>query len=98
MTAYLNQAAIYSKQKKWDKVIKNCGIVIDKQPTNVKAYFRRGTARMNYGFLEEAKNDLLKAQELDPKNADVVSTLKTLAQKQKEANEKQKKMWGGLFN
>ncbi|KAL4438419.1 hypothetical protein ABPG74_009458 [Tetrahymena malaccensis] len=96
-TAYLNQATVYNKQKKWDKAIKNCTIVIEKQPKNVKAYFRRGTARMNYGFLDEAKADFQKAQELDPSNAEVINSLKIVAQKQKEANEKQKKMWGGLF-
>lgn len=34
---------------------------------------------MNTGFLEEAKVDFLKIQELDPKNAEVVASLKTLA-------------------
>ncbi|EGR30370.1 peptidyl-prolyl cis-trans isomerase, putative [Ichthyophthirius multifiliis] len=97
MTLYLNQSAVLMKQQKWEKVVKNCDIVIEKQPVNVKALFRRGNARLNLGDLDQAKADLTKAHDLDKENQEIISSLRVLANKQKELVQKQKKMWGGLF-
>ena len=43
---------------------------------------------MNNGLLDEAKVDLLHAQQLDPANGEVIAALKTFVAKQKEMNAK----------
>lgn len=58
--------------------MKNCDIVIENQPTNVKAYFRRGNARMNANLIEEAKKDFIHALSMDKNNSEILAALKTV--------------------
>lgn len=49
----LNLSFIYYKQKNWELAIKHCKIVIDAQPTNLKAYYRKTMCLINLGKLQE---------------------------------------------
>lgn len=60
--------------------------MIEREPNNLKAYYRRGNTYFIMGFLDEAKNDLKKAYELDNSNLEVVALLKKIIVKQSETN------------
>ena len=46
--------------------------VLELQPENAKALFRRGVANMNLNNMDRAENDLKKAETLDPEGMSVV--------------------------
>ena len=64
---------------------------------NAKALFRRGTARMNLGLLDEAKVDLLAALKLAPNDKDVRAAIVSLKEKGEQAKKAEKAAFGGLF-
>lgn len=64
---------------------------------NTKALFRRGKARAELGQTDAAKEDLEKAQKLEPDNKAVKLELRSIAQQEKELYEKQREMYKGLF-
>ena len=43
--------------------------VLDVQPDNAKALFRRGVANMNLNKIEQAESDLRRAQEISPEGS-----------------------------
>ena len=63
----------------------------------MKALFRRGQAYYYLNELELASQDLILAGKLDPKNSEVVKTLKTVQDVLKQQKEKEKKMYQKMF-
>ena len=45
--------------------------MLELQPENTKALFRRGVANMNLNNMDRAENDLRKAETLDPEGKSV---------------------------
>merc|ERR1712083_710955 len=73
------------------------GKALEVEPNNVKALMRRGQARMQGGFLEEAKRDLKRAQSLDKSNSYIKKLLKVCTAKHKAYVEKQQKLYANMF-
>jgi FK506-binding protein 4/5 len=71
--------------------------VLEVEPQNVKALYRRGQAYVETLDLDLAEWDYKKALELDPQSRDVRSAYKTLKQKQVEQNKKEAKMYSNMF-
>jgi len=71
--------------------------VIDIDPDNCKAIYRRGIAHMSTGDLDEAKADLLAASKLDPHNAEIRLRLKECKDKILSCNQRRKDAFGGMF-
>eukprot|EP00128_Syssomonas_multiformis_P001239 Colp12_sorted_trinity150504_noHs@25564 len=95
----LNFAACKMKLEEWEEVIKHTTTVIEKQPNNTKALFRRGQAHLRKGRdLERAKEDFEAVLKFDPKNVEVPRELKVLAQKEELARKKEKAMFTGMFS
>jgi len=94
---YLNIAACKLKIGDYQDVIKNCDDVLKVQPDNVKALFRKGQALNTLDVWDEAKQLLSRALELDPQNTDVKKELAILKQKRQQQDQKDKKVFGGLF-
>jgi len=70
----------------------------------VKALYRRGLARSlawrkkaEMGDLDKAKDDMSEALKLEPSNKDVRRELNFLREKEREATEKQKKIWSSTL-
>ncbi|GIQ82512.1 hypothetical protein KIPB_003666 [Kipferlia bialata] len=59
-----NRAACYEKQGRPKKVVADCDLCIRIDPTYMKAYFRRGRARMGLSQWKPAYDDLVKALHL----------------------------------
>jgi len=81
---HLNRAACNLKLANNDLVIEDCNLVLEKEPTNVKALVRRGTALMNKEKYTEAKVDLIAATKLSPEDATITKLIQDLEEKVNE--------------
>ncbi|XP_055809233.1 70 kDa peptidyl-prolyl isomerase-like [Solanum dulcamara] len=84
LSCYLNNAACKLKMGEHQEASKLCSKVIDYDPCNVKALFRRAQAYLRINELEKAEIDIKKALEVDPNNRDVKMMYKELKNKQKQ--------------
>jgi peptidylprolyl isomerase len=100
VSCWSNAAMCHVKLKDWTEATKACNKVLstESEKSNIKCLYRRGLARMNTGFLKEAKTDLMAAYKLDNTNKDVRKALATLKQEVQKAKEKEKAAFGGLFS
>ncbi|XP_070021299.1 70 kDa peptidyl-prolyl isomerase isoform X5 [Nicotiana tabacum] len=84
-SCYLNNAACKLKIADHQEASKLCSKVIEYDPCNVKALFRRAQAYLRINELEKAEIDIRKALKLDPNNSrDVKLVYKELKAKQKQ--------------
>ncbi|CAI5712407.1 hypothetical protein KXD40_001680 [Peronospora effusa] len=96
-TCFLNAAMAYLKVENYGEAVSVATKALNNEPSNVKALYRRGVGRMYLNDLERAKEDLLAAGKQDPANRDVRRELEVLKKKMKEAREKEKSVFGGMF-
>ncbi|KAF1326373.1 Peptidyl-prolyl cis-trans isomerase, partial [Globisporangium splendens] len=97
-TCYLNGAMSYLKIEDYAEAVSLATKALKNDAKSVKALFRRGVGRMNLNELDRAKEDFVAAGKLDPANREVRRELEVLKKKMKEAREKEKSVFGGLFN
>lgn len=71
---------------------------LKKDPTNVKALYRRGLSRNHLGLVDEALDDLNKALELDPDNKPVKVEIASAKKHIADALKKQKAAYGNMFS
>ncbi|XP_078175800.1 70 kDa peptidyl-prolyl isomerase-like [Carex rostrata] len=93
----LNNAACKLKLKDYKEAEKLCTKVLELDGKNVKALYRRAQAYMNLSDLDLAEIDIKKALEIDPDNRDVKLEYKTLKEKVKEYNRKDKQLYSKMF-
>jgi len=74
----LNLAACKSQQEEWDDVLTNCRLALEINPRSVKALYRTGWAHLRRDKFELAKDALLSAYEIEPKNREVLAALAQL--------------------
>ncbi|KAL2925777.1 Peptidyl-prolyl cis-trans isomerase FKBP65 [Bienertia sinuspersici] len=72
----LNMAASLLKKKEFENVGQLCSIVLNYNPKNVKAMFRRANAAIGLGNYELASWDLRVALEVESSNQEVTRKLK----------------------
>lgn len=68
LSCYLNNAACKLKLEEYSEASRLCTKVIELDPSNVKALFRRSQAYMKTSELEKAEADLKRALAIDPNN------------------------------
>jgi len=66
MAILSNFAQVKLALKEYYQVIEHCSTIIEHQPENVKALYRRGKAHSLVWNMEDAKEDFLKVRQLDP--------------------------------
>eukprot|EP00483_Globobulimina_turgida_P011337 UN11359 len=72
LVAFNNMAAVYLKMQDYQRSVDKCSHVLDENPRNKKALFRRGMAYRKLGKLERARDDLIAAarsqnlEQIDP--------------------------------
>lgn len=76
--AYLNRSLCYVKLKQPDLAIKDTSYVLEREPTNVKALYRRGLAYKNKNEIEAAINDLKKILSIESNNQIAKNELQSL--------------------
>ncbi|GMF49967.1 unnamed protein product [Phytophthora fragariaefolia] len=96
-TCFLNAAMAYLKVEDYAEAVSAATKALNNEPANVKALYRRGVGRMHLNDLDRAKEDLLAAGKQDPSNREVRRELEVLKKKMKDARQKEKAVFGGLF-
>ncbi|KAF9168113.1 hypothetical protein DFQ27_003847 [Actinomortierella ambigua] len=92
---YANMAACHLKNQNWKRAIETATTALKHDETNTKAKFRRAQAKIQEGNLTSALQDL---EALDQKDAAVKAELQKIKQKEKEAEQKQRKQMGGFLS
>jgi peptidylprolyl isomerase len=97
LSCHLNAAQAYLSSKRWTDSIacSNKALTIDED--NIKGLFRRGSARRCAGFMNEAKDDLMKVLKIDPSNVSAKKELVLLKESIKAARQKERVAFGGMF-
>lgn len=80
-----NMALCDLKRKEWSRVVDTTTEILTRNPSNTKALYRRGVARIGQSKLQEAQRDLRAALELEPGNAEARARL---AEVQQEVRQK----------
>ncbi|PNF40621.1 hypothetical protein B7P43_G05929 [Cryptotermes secundus] len=78
---YANRALCYLKTQDLRSAEVDCTTALQLDSSYVKAYQRRAMARIRLGQLQEARADLLKVMELEPKNMESKAELMKLEKK-----------------
>ncbi|KAJ2488551.1 peptidyl-prolyl cis-trans isomerase cpr6 [Coemansia sp. RSA 2050] len=100
----LNRAMCYLKLGQFASAAGDCTIVLEYKDKEVsvkdrtKALYRRGTARRQLKMLEEAREDLLEARELDPQDKAISNELILVDRAIQEREKKEKQMYSKLFS
>lgn len=71
----LNLDACFNKKKEFEQVGYICTIILEFNPNNIKALFRRALAAFEFGRSDFACWNLLTTHELDPSNCEVAKKL-----------------------
>lgn len=93
----LNEAQMFIKQQEWQSAAEVCSSVLKREPENVKALFRRGTALSKDSDFSAAKADLVAASKLDPKSKEVRDALTACKEAEVAAKAKDKAMFSKMF-
>ena len=93
----LNIAAVLLKQNDFEAALKECEKVIEIQPENKKALFRRGQARFGLKDYDEALKDLQKVKALEPNDTGVANEIIKVKKAKQSYAEKEKKLYGKMF-
>lgn len=95
--ASLNLAAAALKQANWGEAVKQASKVLEVDPANVKALYRRAQARMALSDLLEAELDIKAGLLAHPDNADLAALARKLKVQTREVNKKEAKLYGKMF-
>ncbi|XP_058107370.1 70 kDa peptidyl-prolyl isomerase-like [Magnolia sinica] len=94
----LNNAACKLKLGEYSEASRLCTKVLDLDPYNVKALYRRSQSYMEMSDLEKAEVDIKKILSIDPYNRDAKLEYKKLRDKQKEYDKNQSKLFGAMIS
>eukprot|EP00375_Theileria_parva_P002292 XP_764970.1 hypothetical protein [Theileria parva strain Muguga] len=95
---YSNLCATYLELSNYSKAREAANDAISNNKNNIKAYYRRAQALFNIGLFEEALEDCNYLLEIDKSDPNVNNLLRKINLKLKQANQLQKKVFGGLFD
>ena len=95
ISALLNAAQCAIKLEDWRIVEGKTSKVLQLDKKNVKALFRRGIARTNLGDWYDAKEDLKKANGLDPKSKEIRQAFEDCKAAEAAEKEATKKLYAG---
>lgn len=83
-----NRAMAYLLLKKYSEAETDCALTLSLDPSYIKAYLRRGTARVALGKTTSARKDFMDALKLEPSNPQARSELKRIDNMEKRPAEK----------
>jgi len=83
--ALSNRAAAFLKLKQWRDAIRDCDAVLERDPTFVKAIFRKGCAYMGMERLDEAEQCFKEVLGFLPDDSQTLKQLRKLKAKKREA-------------
>lgn len=98
ITFQLNAAMTLLKLGKYNEATVKCEQVLESDPKNVKALYRRALCEMQRGMLDQAQVSLQQALAHDASNEAVLAKLEQVYQLKGEESQQQKRMFSGMFN
>mmetsp|Transcript_2324 Transcript_2324/g.3296 ORF Transcript_2324/g.3296 Transcript_2324/m.3296 type:complete len:415 (+) Transcript_2324:277-1521(+) len=97
LSCHLNAAQAHLSSKQWVNAISSANKALSIEENNIKALFRRGSARRHSGLFDEAKRDILEILKIDETNIAAKKELFLIKEAVKAAKKKEKATFGGLF-
>jgi len=97
VSCHLNIAAILLKNKEYSNVISELKHVLEIEPNNVKALYRRSIALSSTGEFFDALRDLNKALEIEPQNKEVKREILHVKQLQKAQDDNDKNLYAKML-
>ncbi|GAY43644.1 hypothetical protein CUMW_076070 [Citrus unshiu] len=98
LSCYLNNAACKLKLEDYSETSSLCTKVLELEPLNVKALYRRSQAHLKTSELEKAEADIKRALTIDPNNRDVKLVYMELKDKQREYAKYQAEIFGTMLS
>lgn len=93
----LNVALCSLKLQQNERAIAHCNRVLDVEPKNPKALYRKGMALVNLGDFTKAHKFLTRAQQQNPSDSSIARALKELDQKWRSWNNIERSRYGKMF-
>eukprot|EP00667_Euglena_gracilis_P016590 EG_transcript_17363 len=93
----LNIAACHLKLQQWQSCVDHCYDILELQPANVKALFRRGQAYTGLGEYGKALKDLQAAADLAPADGGIQRELARVKKLDAAALREESQRWGRMF-
>ncbi|MED6124398.1 hypothetical protein PIB30_058576 [Stylosanthes scabra] len=98
LSCNLNNAACKLKLGDYTEASRLCTKVLEQDPLNVKALYRRCQAYLKTSDLEKAEVDIKRALIIDPNNREIKVEYKELKLKQKEYNKYESNIFSTMFS
>ncbi|KAK9194342.1 hypothetical protein WN944_005047 [Citrus x changshan-huyou] len=98
LSCHLNNAACKLKLEDYSEASSLCTKVLELEPLNVKALYRRSQAYLKTSELEKAEADIKRALTIDPNNRDVKLVYMELKDKQREYAKYQAEIFGTMLS
>ncbi|XP_077210967.1 70 kDa peptidyl-prolyl isomerase-like [Tasmannia lanceolata] len=98
ISCYLNNASCKLKLGQYIETLRLCTKVLDLDPHNVKALYRRSQSYVRTSEFEKAEADIKKSLSIDPNNRDVKLEYKKLVEKKKEYDKNQARIFATMFS
>lgn len=95
---YGNLAACHLALGEYMDAYEACNKSLERDPTNVKVWYRRAKVLVHKGAYREALGDLRKGLELDPRNVAMRKLFREAQEKDKEERAKMKKQFSKCFS
>ena len=94
----LNLAACQLKLEQYGNARENCTKVLELEPDNVKALYRRAQALSSSKDFDRARTDFLRAKQLEPNNRIIVEQLQSMEARAREQNTRFKDALKSMFS
>uniref|UniRef100_A0A8C1TCT3 peptidylprolyl isomerase n=1 Tax=Cyprinus carpio TaxID=7962 RepID=A0A8C1TCT3_CYPCA len=97
LVAHLNLALCFLRLREYSQTVENCNKVIDLDPENEKALYRRGEARLLRNEFSMALVDFKQVLQVNSFNHAARSQIAVCRRKIREHNERDKKIYANMF-
>jgi len=94
---YLNLSQGYLKNKEFYQAVQQANMVLEEDPQNTKALYRKASAQIHGSLFEEARKTLQLLLEAEPGNAAALQLLQEVARKEKTSAKSGKKAARKIF-
>uniref|UniRef100_A0A915N614 peptidylprolyl isomerase n=1 Tax=Meloidogyne javanica TaxID=6303 RepID=A0A915N614_MELJA len=98
IAAWLNIVLVNLKMGEKAEAIRNCDKVLEKNPKNVKALYRKAQAQQMFKDFEEAIETYKIVLELEPENKAAIQQIQECRHQLNILNERERKKFKGLFD
>lgn len=97
IAVHSNLSLLYQKQNNNDEVLANCTKVLELDPKNVKALYRRGQVRLTAQDFESAIADFERVLEVEPANKAAQNQITIAKHQIAEYKKKEKQLYSNMF-